>query len=329
MDIGPPPTARRPARGRPAAPGARGRGSTRRGGSRAPSSDSAGRASTTPVPRRRDDSGQPDEGSTQTPDAVTIGPMTLRATCRAVDERRRRRARRLPFGAGQEDDFDEDGDEAKILRPRPTRDDLLQRPARPALEHPRRRGDEPGNDDEHGGEGKRTWRSSRCTTRTRTRPRATPARFGGQPQADHEWRAGWQSGSVYVAHSGGTEFVAAPVGGHRRARRRQRPLRLRRQRLRGEGMRKPARHRPRPALARPRHDHRAREQTPRADLTATAASEPPRRAQRRRELPGVVHDPQRGARHRRAPRRPAVPLDRPTQPRRDVMLTRTAAIAGG
>ena len=48
MDIGPPPNAPDGPRGLPDRPGARGWASTRRGGSRAPSSDSAGRASTTP-----------------------------------------------------------------------------------------------------------------------------------------------------------------------------------------------------------------------------------------------------------------------------------------
>ena len=113
-----------------------------------------------------------------------------------------------PPVAGQEDDFDQDGDEAKILVQTDSGTISFHGPHGPRWNVPAGSGDEPGNESpQHGGDGAHMA----LVAMHDPDPNSTEGNtgtFGGQPQADHEWRAGWQSGSVYVAQSGGTEFIA-------------------------------------------------------------------------------------------------------------------------
>ncbi len=144
-----------------------------------------------------------DEGSTQTSDALQVGPLTIRYLCRQTTNGDNGDPS-AAFGAA--DAFDEDGDEAKILIYSSGEGTFsFSGPQGQRMNIPAGNG-EAGRDDEAGGEGKRQVLSAIHDPD----PNSTFRRNGRSDQDNNdepEVRSGFRSGSAYVAHSGGTEFI--------------------------------------------------------------------------------------------------------------------------
>jgi hypothetical protein len=144
-------------------------------------------------------SGEPDEGSTQTRELIRVGKLRLVALCRQTtngdDE---------PPGDDFEDvdDFDEDGDEAKILVFGDDGTLNFRGQTGPRMNVPGGEGT-PGSDGEDGGEGKRQV----VAVMRDPDPNTTAADVEGEGPNDFEWRFAFRSSSATIVHSGGTQII--------------------------------------------------------------------------------------------------------------------------
>lgn len=144
-----------------------------------------------------------DEGSTQTSNAMTIGPITIRYLCRQTTNGDGGDPS-TPFGPSNA--FDEDGDEAKVLLYSTEGTFSFSSVNGQRMNIPAGDGT-PGQEDEGGGEGKRQVLSAmHDPDPNSTRHRRNPFQGGGNT-TEPEYTSGFRSSSAYVAHSGGTEFV--------------------------------------------------------------------------------------------------------------------------
>ena len=145
-----------------------------------------------------------DEGSTQTSDALVIGPMTIRYLCRQTTNGDGGEPSD-PFGASNS--FDEDGDEAKVLLYTSDGTFSFSSANGQRMNIPAGNGT-PDQDDEGGGEGKRQVLSAMHDPDPNTTFHGGSGNFEGGGEEDQpEYMFGFKSSSAYVAHSGGTEFV--------------------------------------------------------------------------------------------------------------------------
>jgi CARDB protein len=152
-----------------------------------------------------------DEGSTQTFDALTIGPITIRYLCRQTTNGDSREPG-AAFGAA--DSFDQDGDEAKVLL-YSTGDGTFSfsGPQGQRSNIPSGSGT-PDRDDEGGGEGKRMVLNAvhdpdpDSTYHDRDGSRGDQGPFDNEHQGtEPEYISAFKAGSAYVAHASGTEFI--------------------------------------------------------------------------------------------------------------------------
>jgi hypothetical protein len=143
-----------------------------------------------------------DEGSTQTAQAMTIGPMTIHYLCRQTTNGDSGE----PGAAfGDPAAFDEDGDEAKVTLTAADGTFSFSSSANGQRSNVPAGTGEPGRDDEGGGEGKRQVLAAVHDPD----PDTTFHRGSGKEGhgTEPEYTYGFRAGSAYVAHSSGTEFI--------------------------------------------------------------------------------------------------------------------------